>query len=479
MTSKLERIRHSFGKSFRDLLHVRQGKLNGVVDVVVCPESEQEIIDLLELAERFQIELIPFGGGSNIAGCLSARSDRNRPIISLDMCRLNRVLSVDVQSQSATVQTGVYGPDLEQQFEPYGVTLGHFPDSFRHSTLGGWVATRSAGMQSDKYGKIEDMVLAMRVVTPRGVIVTRPVPRASNGVDINRLCIGSEGSLGVISEVTLQVHRQPAKTLWLGYLFHNFESGVAAIQCVAADGIAPVVTRLNDAEKTALSFAFKAPEAGMKKIVSKGFKLSLQHIKRMDLDHCCLAINKFEGSRKQIRCQRRAVDRVYRQHGGVCLGRGPGESFERGKFDFPYLRDWLLDRRVFADVSETATLWSNVLPLYRLCQVSLQDAITATGCRGWVGCHVSHTYHCGASLYFTFAWHDNSSRVEENYDTIKHAIQDAFMAGGATLSHHHAVGTEHRPWLAQDISPTGVLAVEGLKATLDPHGIMNPGKLIR
>ena len=200
---------------------------------------------------------------------------------------------------------------------------------------------------------------------------------------------------------------------------------------------------------------------------------------RLCSNTCCLAINKYEGSKKQIRDQRRRVDAIYRRAGGVCLGRAPGESFERGKFDFPYLRDFLLDRRVFADVSESATLWSNLLPLYRSCVDSLNAAIKETGCCGWVGCHVSHTYHSGASLYFTFAWHDTSDRIEVHYDTIKRAIQDAFIAGGATLSHHHAVGSEHRPWLEQDVSPTGVLAVQGLKAVLDPSGIMNPGKLIQ
>lgn len=474
-----ERLVHAYGKSFRDLWRVRQGLIAAAPDAVVYPASEQDVESIVRWAAEHPVVLIPFGGGSNIAGCLEAHDAAGRAVVSLDLSRMNRVLEVDPHSHTARIECGVFGPDLEKQLAARGMTLGHFPDSFRHSTLGGWIATRSAGMQSDKYGKIEDMVLSLRCVTPSGTIATRPVPRASNGIDVNRLCIGSEGILGVITEATLQVHPIPPVACWQGFLFPSFAAGLAAIRECMADGCSPAVTRLNDVPKTALSFAFKSRRSGFKQLAARGVKWWLQNVKRLDLDRCCLLIVKFEGTAKQVRRQRRQVKAIYGQHGGVSLGSEPGRSFERGKFDFPYLRDWLLDRGVFADVSETATVWSNLLPLYESTLAAIERAIEQTGCRGWVGCHVSHTYPTGASLYFTFAWQDRMEAALAHYDAIKRAAEDAFLAGGATLSHHHAVGLEHQSWLAADISPTGLRAVAAVKRGLDPLGIMNPGKIVR
>ncbi|MCO6456379.1 MAG: FAD-binding oxidoreductase [Pirellulaceae bacterium] len=473
-----ERLVHALGKSFRDLWQVRQGRIAAAPDAVVYPGSEADVQALLRWAVEHDVVLIPFGGGSNIAGCLDAHDPLGRPVVSLDMSRLGRVLEVDAASRVARIESGVFGPDLERQLASHGMTLGHFPDSFLHSTLGGWIATRSAGMQSDKYGKIEDMVLALRVVTPAGTLVTRPVPRASNGIDVNRLCIGSEGILGVITEATVQVHPLPPATLWQGYLFPRLESGLEAVrECVAA-GCSPAITRLNDARKTALSFAFKSRRGRVRGALAAALKAWLRHARRFQFADCCLLLVKFEGTRRQIGRQRRLVNGIYRRYGAVSLGSEPGRAFERGKFDFPHLRDWLLDRGVYADVSETATVWSNLGPLYSAVMAELDRALHSTRCPGWTGCHVSHTYPSGASLYFTFAWADRLEAAEQHYDCLKRAAEDAFLRGGATLSHHHAVGREHLPWISDDISPTGVQAVQALKRGLDPRNIMNPGKLI-
>ncbi len=477
-TDKHERLIHAYGKSFRDLWRVRNGVVEAAPDCVLYPESEADIEAIVQQAARHNVVLIPFGGGSNIAGCLEARDRFDRMVVSLDMGRMSRVLQVDRDSQTATIQPGVLGAHMEEQLKQHGVTLGHFPDSFLHSTLGGWVATRSAGMQSDKYGKIEDIVISLRMVTPSGTIVTRPVPRSSSGIDVNRVCIGSEGILGVITEATVQVHPIPEEKIWLGYLFPDFESGVAAVHQCALQDCLPVITRLNDASKTQLSFAFKTKGSWFHEKLSGLMKWYLGSIKQMDFDKCCLLIVAFEGTRRGVRQQRKKVNSIYRRHGGVCLGTSPGKAFERGKFDFPYLRDWVMDRQIYADVSETATVWSNLLPLYKRCMSSIQSAIDATGCEGWLGCHISHNYHSGASLYFTFAWHDETPDVLRHYLSLKKAAEDAFLAGGATLSHHHAVGTEHLPWVEEDISPAGVKAVRALKDGLDPQGIMNPGKVL-
>jgi alkyldihydroxyacetonephosphate synthase len=261
---KADRLIHSYGKSFRDLWRIRHGIVNSSPDCIIYPLSEDEIVKIINAAAENNVVVIPFGAGSNIAGSLEANNGNGRMIVSLDMKLMNRVISVDKYSNTARIQAGAMGPDMEKQLNALGVTLGHFPDSFEYSTLGGWVATRSAGMQSDKYGKIEDMVLSLRMVTPNGTIVTRTVPKSSNGIDVNHICIGSEGILGVITEATMRVHKLPEYRVPYGYLFPDFESGVKAIYECVEKYCPPVVTRLNDAGKTALSFAYKSKSSGVK-----------------------------------------------------------------------------------------------------------------------------------------------------------------------------------------------------------------------
>lgn len=470
-----ERVIHAYGKGLRDLFRMRHGWAEGAPDLVVYPESEDDVLAVLRAAAQHDVVVIPFGGGSNISGCLE-RMERRRMAVSLDMRRMRRVLEVDAESFTARIEAGVFGPDLEEQLASCGMTLGHFPDSFLHSTLGGWIATRSAGMQSDKYGKIEDMVIALRMVTPEGVLATRTVPKSSNGIDVNHLCIGSEGTLGVITEATMRVHPQPELRVVPAYLFPEFEGGFQAMRECMRVGCMPSMVRLNDPGKTALSVAFKPPSSQLSQAISKVFKGYLK-VKGFDLPRACLMLAAFEGRRSEVARQLRRVDSIYRKFGGVDLGQGSGKSFEATKYDFPHIRDYMLERDVSTDVSETSTVWNNILPLYCATMESIRSGILATGVKPWAGCHISHTYHSGASLYFTFGLKQTPGREMEQYLKVKRATQQSFIDHGATLSHHHAVGTEHLPWLAADISPLGVRAVAALKQGLDPRNCMNPGRL--
>ena len=475
---KKSRLVHAAGKSFRDLWLMRHGQVQFAPDCVVYPDTEEDVALVVRAAHEHGVVLVPFGGGSNIAGCLVPSDRGGRMVVSLDMCRMHRVLEVDRYSLTARVQPGVYGQHLEDQLAEHSVTLGHFPDSFLHSTLGGWVATRSAGMQSDIYGKIEDMVISLRMVTPSGTIITRTVPKSSNGIDIKHLCIGSEGILGVITEVVVQVHHKPEKEDWYGWLFPNFKSGLDAIhECHRADCM-PTVTRLNDPKKTALSFAFKHPKTGIKDKIAKAFKWYIGNVKKIDFNQCCLMVVKYEGTPQAFNRIKNRVTAIYKKHRGVCLGAEPGRSFAKVKFDFPHLRDYVMDRSIMADVSETATTWDNLRTLHESGLADVEQAIKDTGVDAWVGCHLSHSYRTGASLYFTFGCLQREGREIEQYLYVKKAAEDAFMKNGGTLSHHHAVGTEHLPWVEEDLSPTGLKAVKALKAGLDPNDIMNPGKII-
>lgn len=470
-----ERVIHAYGKGFRDLFRLRRGLAGGAPDLVVYPESERDVCLTLRAAIERDVVVIPFGGGSNISGCLE-RMDNGRMAVSLDMRRMRRVLEVDTRSFTARIEAGVFGPDLEAQLNAEGMTLGHFPDSFLHSTLGGWIATRSAGMQSDKYGKIEDMVVALRMVTPEGDLATRTVPKSSNGIDIKHLCIGSEGTLGVITEATMRVHARPERRMVPGYLFPEFEAGIEAMRECVRQECMPAMVRLNDPDKTALSMAFRPPSSSFSRLASSLFKSYLR-TRGFPLPRACLMLTAFEGSAGAMDRQVRQVQGIYGKFGAVGLGVSAGRSFEASKYDFPHIRDFLLDRDVTADVSETSTVWSNLLPLYKDTMVALRETIEKSGAHPWTGCHISHTYQCGASVYFTFGFRQNAGSEMDQYLRVKKAVQQSFIDHGATLSHHHAVGTEHLPWLADEISRLGVQTIAAIKRSLDPANIMNPGRL--
>jgi alkyldihydroxyacetonephosphate synthase len=477
--SRRARITHAFGKSLRDLWRLRNGIVPYAPDYVVYPASHDQVRFLVDLAASHRVILIPFGGGSNIAGCLEPARETERTVVSVDLRLMNRLLELDRESGIARFEAGVMGPDLETGLNREGLTLGHFPDSFLFSTLGGWVATRSAGMQSDRYGKIEDMVLSVRMASPAGTIETRAVPKASNGIDVNHLCIGSEGTLGIITEIAVRVHRRPSRRATYGYLFPDFYSGVQAIRECHRLECVPAMSRLNDAARTALSFAYRARSSFVQHHAGQAMKFYIRKIRRMDFATASLMLATFEGEPETFGTRRERSESIYRKFGAVPLGESPGRGFQKGKYDFPYLRDFLLDRGVLADVSETSTTWRNLLPLHQKSLCAIQQAIDAEGTPGTVGCHVSHSYDSGASLYFTFGFAATREQEMQQYLRIKKAAQDSFLDNGATLSHHHAVGYEHLPWLEREISAAGVAAIESLKSGLDPAGVMNPGKLSR
>ena len=473
----LARVIHTYGKSLRDLVRVRANQFERVPDVVVYPGDEAEVQAVVDLAVATGAVIIPFGGGSNIAGSLEPRADETRPIISLDLGRLDRLIDIDEDSQLARIQAGAQGPDLERQLNDRGWTIGHFPDSFTHSTLGGWVATRSSGMQSDKYGDIADIARGMRVVRPGGVLVLRPLPSTSSGPSVREMILGSEGRLGVITEVTVQVHRVPDKRDVYAYFFPTWEDGIRAMQAIAESDATPSITRISDAPETGFSLATSKERHGMDKFLAGTVLPGLMRAKGWDLDKICLSFIGFEGSVAHAKRQKKLVDAIVKRHGGMGVGTGPGILYDQKKFDTPYLRDFLLDRGAAGDVSETAAPWSRLLELHDNVFAAAQAAYDSLGIHGWIMSHLSHSYHSGACLYFTFAFVFGDDPIGE-YETVKKAIQQAFVDNGGTISHHHGVGREHSPWLAEDISPEGVAVMGALFTGADPGSTFNPGKVI-
>jgi len=481
-TDAMERVVHTYGKSLRDLVRIRTNQIARAVDVVVYPADEAEVQKVVDAAVAEDAVIIPFGGGSNIAGSLEPRAGESRAVVSLDMGRMNRVLSIDDASGLARIQAGALGPHLEAQLAAKGWTIGHFPDSFTHSTIGGWAATRSSGMQSDKYGDIAQIVRGLRVVRPShpdrdGVLVIPAIPSASTGPSVREMIVGSEGRLGVITEVTAQVHRVAEVREIQAYFFPNWAAGLAAMQEISESDASPIITRVSDARESGFSMATSKERHGMDALLAGKVLPALMKSKGWNLENICLSFIGFEGGASHVTRQKKLVGAIVKKHGGMGVGTGPGVLYDQKKFDTPYLRDFLLDRGAAGDVSETAAPWSKLAGVYDATIAAAEKAYEEIGTKGWIMAHLSHSYHSGACLYFTFAFVFGDDPLRE-YDIVKSAIQQAFVDNGATISHHHGVGVEHSPWIEQDISAEGVAVMRGLFASADPGENFNPGKVV-
>ncbi|WP_240646117.1 FAD-binding oxidoreductase [Georgenia sp. SYP-B2076] len=476
----MDRVVHTYGKGLADLVRVRAGDLPRVPDVVVYPADEDQVRAVVDAVVAADAVLIPFGGGSNISGSLTPPPDEQRAVVSLDLGRMNRVLEVDEAAGLARIQAGVLGPDMEEQLVARGWTMGHQPDSFRHSTLGGWIATRSSGMQSDKYGDIADITRGLRVVQPGKVVVLRPLPSTSSGPSVREMILGSEGRMGVVTEAWVNVHRLPEHREIIAYLYPTWSAGLAAMQEISTSDAAPSVTRVSDANETAFSLSTQKKSKGISGKVSKVLFDVLRR-RGWDLDAACLSYIGYEGGAEHVGRNKAIVAKIAKKHGGIKLGKGPGTLYDQKKFDTPYIRDFLLDIGGLADVSETAAPWSKLMDVYTGTVRAAQDAFARLGVKGFVMCHLSHSYHSGACLYFTFAFAPGTADVDaqlENYWAVKNAVQQSFMDTGATISHHHGVGTDHARWLEEDISAAGADVMVGLLRSVDPGRNLNPGTLL-
>jgi len=503
-TAHDQRLRHAMGKSYRDLVRLRHGQVPNPPDAVVYPATEEQVAAVLRLARDHGFTVIPFGGGTSVTGGVEPQGDR--PAVSLNLRRLNQVLAIDPLSRTATVQAGILGPDLEQALNRHGFTLGHFPQSWEFSTLGGWIATRSAGQQSTGYGKIEEMVISLRVVTPMGVIQTRATPASAAGPSLKDLFTGSEGIFGVITQATVRLQSLPAVRDYRGLVFRSFGEGIEALRHILQSGLAPVTLRLSDANETRASLAMQRASKGFaawKEQMGKwllarlGYDLRLEPGLRQESSYGpSLLILGCEGEAAEVEHTRHACLTICRQHGAFHLGHSVGRQWYAERFTLPYLRDVLLDHGILVDTLETATIWSNVALLHqRVARAISQGADTSRTARGvqasgsepglatdrprpvYVMCHISHVYQTGASLYFTFLARQVAGQEIEQWEDIKKAATECIMANGGTLSHHHGIGYEHAPWLAAEDSPLGIELLRAAKSALDPTGIMNPGKM--
>eukprot|EP01099_Mayorella_cantabrigiensis_P005417 TRINITY_DN4335_c0_g1_i1.p1 TRINITY_DN4335_c0_g1~~TRINITY_DN4335_c0_g1_i1.p1 ORF type:complete len:522 (-),score=95.32 TRINITY_DN4335_c0_g1_i1:7-1572(-) len=476
-TDSVHRICHTYGKSCRDLILMRNGKIFRPPDAIVYPESSKHVEVIVQAAHKNNVVLIPFGGGTNVVGAIEPERNEKRMVVTIDLRRMNRILQVDKTSMTARIEVGIVGPDLERGLREHGVSLGHDPDSFEYSTLGGWIAARSSGMQSDEYGDIEALVASLKIVTPGvGVIETNNVPRAACGPDLNSILVGSEGIFGIITEAVMKVHAVPPVQHFYGMMCPNFQTGVEVLRECVHRKLKPSMMRLYDPEETRFALSAGTKKSFIEGVFSGVIKKYMELYKRYKMDEICLAILGFEGEEERVLQSESSVFKVFEDKGCLNLGQSPGKSWFEKRYDLPLMRDFLLDSGLWVEVAETSVTWSNVVNMWTQGRKAIIDTANKLKIPIWVVCHISHTYHNGVCLYFHFcSYQDDQGKY---WLTLKNAISQAIVKNQGALSHHHGVGSDHRAYLENYYSPSQVSLIRATKDQLDPKNICNPNKII-
>jgi len=461
------RARHAGGQSYAEIVHRRAGDASAAPDAVVFPATAGQVGDLLRTCTDLGIAVVPWGGGTSVVGGLESERGGHPAVIALDLFRLDALVAVDDVSLTATFQPGIRTPAAEAALVEHGLTLGHVPQSFERASLGGYVVTRSAGQASTGYGRIDDLVAGVRMATPIGELNLPAIPGSAAGPDLRRLVLGSEGTLGVVTEITLRVRRQPDVRHYEGWMMPSWESGRDVFRRIAQHGPHPDIARLSDEDETRVSMAM----SGTGRLTRTALAAYLRVRKTAG---GCLVITGYEGDRRDVHHRRRGVRKLLRDAGAVSLGTQAGAAWKHGRFAGPYLRDSLMDAGVLAETLETAATWRALPGLYDGVRRALYDSLG----QALVGCHISHLYPTGASLYFTALAAAKTGNEVEQWQAAKLAANEAIVAAGGTITHHHAVGTAHRNHIEPEIGEVGVAMLRAVKERVDPAGILNPGKLL-
>jgi alkyldihydroxyacetonephosphate synthase len=463
------RLGRSGGLSYLDLVRHRTAGELAVPDAVVLPADPDQVTAVLAACARHDVAVVPFGGGTSVVGGVAALRAGHAAVVALDLAKLDQLVSVDPMSRLAVLQAGVVAPRAEELLAEHGLTLGHLPQSFERATIGGFAATRSAGQASSGYGRFEDMVEGVRVATPRGEWRLGAAPASAAGPDLRELVVGSEGAFGVITEVTVRVREIPTERRYEGFVLSGWEAGADAVRELAQRRVLADVTRLSDPQETEMAFT-----------LTGGWKTSLvrRYLRLRGRTRPCLLILGWEaGDRAELAMRRAATLRALRRFRPVRLGRPAGESWRHGRFNGPRQRDVLMDAGVCVETLETAAYWSNLDALRDAVRTALTDALSAPGRRPVVACHISHAYETGASLYFTTIVPRDDADPVGQWERAKAAACEAIGPLG-TITHHHAVGVDHAPYLRGEIGELGTEVLAAVKHTLDPDGVLNPGKLL-
>ena len=466
-----ERLRHARGHSLPDWIALRGGRVRHFPDGVTYPASADDVRRLIAWAVGHDVVLIPYGGGTSVVGHINPLPS-DRPVLTVDLSRLSHLHALDVTSHLATFGAGVRGPDLEAQLRARGFTLGHFPQSFEYSTLGGWVVTRSTGQQSLRYGKIERTFAGGHLESPAGPLTIPPCPASAAGPDLRELVLGSEGRLGILTAVTVRVSRLQDES-FSALFFRDFESGVAAVRQIVQERIPASMLRLSTPVETATNLAL----AGHPRLIGL-LERGLGALGAGD-DKCMLMLGA-SGSGPVLNFAREAAADIARQHGALHVGRAMGRRWHKTRFTTPYLRNTLWEAGYAVDTLETAAPWSQIPPLIEAVEAALRAGLAPYDERVHVFTHLSHLYPDGASIYTSYLYRvqPDPDRTLAYWQTLKQAASEAIVAAGATITHQHGIGTDHLAYLPAEKGPLGLQTLRSLAALYDPTAIMNPGKLI-
>jgi alkyldihydroxyacetonephosphate synthase len=465
-----DRLRHAHGSGYADLARMRGGGLEAAPDAIVMPADADALRRVLEICAAEGIAVVPFGGGTSVVGGVEPLRGAHGRLVSLDLAAL-RGVDVDRRSLTATLGAGLRGPEAEAALGREGLTLGHFPQSFEYATIGGFAATRSAGQASSGYGRFDALVSSVHLVAPAGDMRTLETPHTAAGPALRELIVGSEGTLGVIPDVTVRVRPAPPVRRYEAWMAASFEAGAEIVRALAQGPGLPDVVRVSDEEETQGSLALSGPR-GMQGRLFGGY-LGLRRRRGG-----ALMIVGHEGDEESVARRRVLTVRALRAGGAANLGQAAGSSWEHGRYQGPYLRDTLMGMGAMVETLETSHTWSRLGELHEAVAAAIHGSLDGQGTPGLVFCHLSHAYADGASLYFTFISRRRPGAELEQWAEVKRAASEAIVAAGGTITHHHAVGRDHAPYMEAEVGRTGLEVLRAVKDQLDPAGIMNPGKLL-
>jgi alkyldihydroxyacetonephosphate synthase len=468
--SQEDRLRHARGSGYVDLARMRSGRLEHAPDAVVVPADAAAVGRLIDACAAHGVAVVPFGGGTSVVGGVEPLRGSHETLISLDLTALREVV-VDETSLTARLGAGLRGPEAEAALAAHGLTLGHFPQSFEYATIGGFAATRSAGQASSGYGRFDSLVTSVRLLSPAGNLHTLETPHTAAGPALREVAIGSEGALGVIPDVTVRVRPSPPQRRYEAWMAPSLEAGTEIVRALAQGPGLPTLIRVSDEEETVGTLAISGPRG----TAGKAFGTYLRARRRQG---GALMIVGYEADEETLTRQRALTVRALRAGGAVYLGRAAGRSWEHGRYGGPYQRDLLMGMGAMAETLETSHTWTRLGELHRSVGGAISAALDGQGTPGLVFCHLSHAYPDGASLYFTFFARSLRGAELEQWAAVKKAASEAIVANGATITHHHAVGRDHAPYMPAEVGETGLEVLRAIKERLDPTAIMNPGKLL-
>lgn len=474
-----DRIRYAIGKSYPDLINICKGNLPEIPDAVLQPSNHNEVEYILLQASQHDVAVIPYGGGTNLTGALqigpAAGGKQHR--ICLHLGLLDKMIEIDEDRMVAGFQAGIKGNRLEQILNERGFTIGHSPESFEYSTLGGWIATRAAGLSASYFGKAEDLVEHLRVATPNGTVHTPPHAREAGGVNIMQLFAGSEGTLGIITEATLRIKRVAKSRRWIAALLPDFNSGIKILQQLARNDVRPSFVRFSDAEETALhGMLWGNPEQSntLEQLRSDFFQL-LQGGKTPGKPH--LMLLSFEEGIVSRSAELVKAKEWIEQAGGRFADAAVGDIYAKRRFETPYLRDALISNGLLFDTFETVLPWGKVHLLHDYLGKKARSSIAFGKEKGWMGAHIGQIYPQGAGINFTIITRMHAGTEAVQWRELKQLTTESFLKFHGAVSHQLGVGTEHRKWYLMYSDPLSLEVLRAAKKALDPKGVLNPGKL--